>query len=113
MTPPVGKCFIAITMVTDVTFSADPSGLVAQTRQHVDGTVSGDEYGIRIANNGLEYIGTSAAAHNLSAGSETAQSGAGGLSVDSSNVFPKGITIYGRWISITPASGTIIAYIGE
>ena len=114
MTPPVGKCFIAITMITDVKFSADPSGLIAQTKQHIDGTVSGDEYGAVIATTqGLEYIGTSVAAHNLSADSETAISGAGGLIVDDSNVFPKGITIYGRWISIKPASGTIIAYLGE
>jgi hypothetical protein len=62
---------------------------------------------------GLEYIGTEAAAHNLSDGSETDISGSGGLQIDASNTFPKGVTIYGRWTEIDLTSGLCIAYIGE
>jgi len=96
MTPPTGKVFVAITMLTDVTF--DSSG------------------GLKADNdtaNGLEYINTESAAHNVSVGSETDVSGGGGLQVDVNNTFPKGVTIYGRFTEIDPASGTLIAYIGD
>ena len=113
ITPPVGKCIVAISMITDVEFDADPAGLVPQTKENIDGTVTGDEYGKDITTTqGLEYFGTTAA-HNLTAGNETAISGAGGVAVDDSNTFPKGLTIYGRWISVTPKTGTIVAYLGE
>ena len=97
MTPPTNKVFVAITMLTDCTFDSS-GGLKA----------SNDSAGA-----GLEYIGTEAAAHNLSVGSETTSSGGGGLQVDVSNTFPKGVTIYGRWTEIDPASGTCVAYIGD
>jgi len=104
MKPPTGKVFIAITMLADATFEA-LGGLVAQ--QDAAGA-------------GLEYISTETAAgvaqtaHDASDGSESALTGSGGLVVDSSNTFPKGITIYGRWTEIHPASGgPIIAYIGD
>lgn len=99
MTPPTGKVFVAITMLTDTTFDT-AGGLIAE--QDLE--------------NGLEYIttvdGSSAGdpAHN--AGSSTKVSGSGGLIVDVSNVFPRGLTIYGRWSEIDLASGSIIAYIG-
>ena len=38
---------------------------------------------------------------------------AGGLIINFSNVFPRGITIYGRYSEIDIASGSLIAYIGE
>mgnify|MGYP003651135951 FL=1 len=97
MTPPTNKVFVAITMLTNCTFDSS-GGLKA----------SNDSAGA-----GLEYIGTEAAAHNLSVGSETTSSGGGGLQVDVSNTFPKGVTIYGRWTEIDPAAGTCIAYIGD
>ena len=40
---------------------------------------------------------------------------AGGQIIDSSNVFPKGLTIFGRWDSFTiatDADGGVIAYLG-
>ena len=44
-------------------------------------------------------------------------SGAGGVVVDNSQVFPKGLTIYGRWTEIHPTAAAstagIIAYIGD
>jgi hypothetical protein len=97
MTPPTNKVFVAITMITDATFDSS-GGLKADNDS---------------AGAGLEYIGTEAAAHNLSVTSETTSSGGGGLQVDVSNIFPAGITIYGRWTEIEPASGTVIAYIGD
>ena len=95
-TPPTGKVFVAITMLADTTFDTS-AGLVADN----DTTA------------GLEYAGTDTAAHNVSVASETVSSGGGGVIVDVSNTFPKGITIYGRWTKINPASGLIIAYIGD
>ena len=104
MAPPTGKVFVAITMLADTTFDTS-AGLVAD---------NDDE-------NGLEYIGTvfardadgtaDDAAHDET--SSTATLGSGGVVVDVSNTFPKGVTIYGRWTSINPASGSFIAYIGE
>jgi len=39
-------------------------------------------------------------------------SGGNGDAIDSSNTFPTGMTIFGRWTGFTLASGTVIAYIG-
>ena len=41
--------------------------------------------------------------------------GTGGLTVDTSNSFPAGATIYGRWesVSLADSDGIIIAYFGE
>ena len=97
ITPPTNKVFVAITMLTDCTFDSS-GGLKADNDS---------------AGAGLEYIGTEAAAHNLSVASETVSSGGGGLQVDVSNTFPKGVTIYGRWTEIDLASGSVIAYIGK
>ena len=96
--PPTGKVFVAITFLADTVFDAS-GGLVADTTN--------------TAIDGLEYAGTEAAAHNLSDGSETAISGSGGLQIDASNTFPKGVTIYGRYTEIDLTSGMCIAYIGE
>jgi len=96
--PPLGKVFVAITMITDTTFDTGSGGLVADNDTA----------------NGLEYIGTATAAHDITSGSaSTATSGSGGDVVDVSNTFAAGITIYGRWTSINPAGGHIIAYIGN
>ena len=97
MTPPANKVFVAITMLANTTFDSS-GGLKA----------SNDSAGA-----GLEYVGTEAAAHNETVGAETASSGGGGLQVDVSNTFPKGVTIYGRWTEIDLAAGMVVAYIGE
>ena len=104
MAPPTGKVFVAITMLADTTFDTS-AGLVAD---------NDDE-------NGLEYIGTvfardadgtaDDAAHDET--SSTATLGSGGLQIDASNTFPKGVTIYGRYTEIDLTSGMCIAYIGE
>ena len=96
-TPPAGKVFVAIQFLTDTTFDAS-GGLVA------DNNVA----------NGLEYIGTEAAAHDAVLSPDLGESGTGGVQVDASNTFPKGMTIYGRWTEIDlNSTGTVIAYIGE
>ena len=38
--------------------------------------------------------------------------GAGGISV-ASQVFPKGLTIYGRWAAFKPSTGGVICYFGR
>ena len=43
----------------------------------------------------------------------TANTANNSVVVDTSVTFPKGVTIYGRWTKINPASGLIIAYIGD
>ena len=45
----------------------------------------------------------------------TAGAGASGVAVDSSNVFPKGVTIYGRWtsLSVNTDAETCICYLGD
>ena len=108
--PPDGKVFIAITMLDDTIFDAS-GGLVSQVNETVAlGTSSGKVLATEL---GLEWASTQAAAHNLADASETAISGSGGLQIDASNTFPKGVTIYGRYVEIDLTSGMCIAYIGE
>tara|TARA_R110002012_G_C11554812_1_gene602827 strand:+ start:27 stop:401 length:375 start_codon:yes stop_codon:yes gene_type:complete len=95
--PPTNKVFIAITMLEDTVFDAT-GGLIAETR--VNGATTNNI-----------YIGTDAAAHDLTAGGETVDEGTGGIVVDSVT-FPRGVTIYGRWTEIDVNSGKVIAYIG-
>ena len=100
ITPPTGKVFVAITFLTDTTLDTT-NGLVADND----------------LTNGIEYVGTvqgSDNAHDESVGSETAITGGGGKPIETANVFPKGLTIYGRWTKITTVtSGQYIAYIGD
>jgi len=96
-TPPTGKVFVAITMITDCQFD-NTTGLVA------DNDVA----------NGLEYMGTGTAAHDAALSPDLGESGTGGDAVANSIVFPKGVTIYGRWTSIDIASSQhCVAYIGN
>jgi len=83
---PTDHVFVAITFVTDTTFDSS-EGLKA---------VDSDR-----------FINTEAAATPLAGSS-------GGVQLDSSNTFPTGLTFYGRWTEIDPASGSgLIAYIGK
>ena len=92
--PPSNRVFIAITFLDQCVFDAS-GGLVADT-----------------SNSSLEFIGNTAA-HDASDGSETTISGSGGVVIDASNTFPKGVTIFGRWTEIDLTSGMLVAYIGE
>ena len=103
ITPPTGKVFVAITFLADCAVN-DTNGLDADNQTGTTTATAGP---------GLEYAGT-VAAHNLTVGSETDFSGGGGKIIDSSNTFPKGVTIYGRWTKITNSAATpMIAYIGN
>ena len=108
--PPNGKVFVAITFLADTIFDAS-GGLVSQTKENVSlGANTGKVLATEL---GLEWANTETAAHNVADGSETAISGSVGLQIDASNTFPKGVTIYGRYIEIDLTSGMCIAYIGE
>jgi len=87
--PPTNHIFAAITFLEDTVFDAT-GGLIAETA--------------------TKFINTDTAAHDLNAGAETEDQGTGGAVVDSV-VFPKGLTIFGRWIEIDVLSGKVIAYI--
>ena len=101
--PPTDKVFIAITIITENTTFDSSGGLVAE--QRVNNTISSS-----VTNN--IYIGTEAAAHDLTGGAETVDEGSGGKVVDSVD-FPAGVTLFGRWTEIDVADGAIVAYIGE
>ena len=102
--PPVGKVFVAITMIEDTNFDT-ALGLVADNNSE----------------HGLEYVGSDFARDadgtlNDSAHdgvSPTATLGSGGQKVDQSDTFPRGLTIYGRWTAVNLNSGSVIAYIGD
>ena len=86
ITPPTGKVIVAIQFLEDTTLA----GLVADT-----------EYG----NDAAFFSHTTAVAGNGGNASET----------DAATVFPKGMTIYGRWTSVTTptsATGGVILYFG-
>jgi len=97
ITPPDGKVFVAITFLNDTTLDAS-GGLVA------DNNVA----------SGIEFFNTEGAAHDAVLSPDLGESGTGGVQVDASNTFPKGITIYGRYTEVDVATGgPIIAYIGD
>ena len=86
VTPPSGKVIVAMTFLEDTVLSA----MVADT-----GVVDT-----------AYFSHTTAVANN----------GGGAAETDGATSFPKGITVYGRWTSVTPAAdadGGIIVYFGE
>ena len=97
ITPPSGKVFVAITFLVDTTLNTS-LGLVA------DNDVTA----------GLEYFGSDTLAHDTVLNPDLGESGTGGVAVTTATVFPKGLTIYGRWTKVTTiTSGQYIAYIGN
>ena len=93
LTPPDGMVIVAITMLDDTVFSA----LTADT------------------NNSLVYGSTES--NNAYFGITNGNTNGNGEVVDTGIVFPKGITIYGRWtvVSLNTAqtTGGIICYFGK
>mgnify|MGYP003648356141 CR=1 FL=1 len=93
--PPDGYIICAITFMADTVLKAD-GGLVAEN----SGT------------NSKRFISTQNAAHTTGAGDE----GTGGIQIANNNIFPKGLTIYGRWIQFqvkdADTDGGIIIYLG-
>ena len=102
ITPPTNKVFIAITFLNDTVLE-----ILSQQATGLVGDTSDADY---------EHVCTTVAAHNLTAGKETAIRGAGGVILDSRNTIKAGTTIYGRWTSVEIANGgagMLIAYIGK
>ncbi len=85
--PPTGKVIVAIQFLADTTLSV----LTPDDTQGNDAAFFG--LATQVAGNGTN--------------SET---------IDSTQIFPKGLTIYGRWTAVTAAAdadGGIICYFGE
>jgi len=97
--PPAGKVIVAITFMSDLTFSALTAELPT------DATFKGPQTSAGVAETNCIGIAT-----------QTAANGADSQVVDTSNKFPKGITIYGRWkqlrLQTTDTTGGVIAYYG-
>ena len=79
-----GRVFVAIQFLEDTVFSSADTGLKS----------AGDRQ-----------------TYPDSSGGSTSISAANGVSTDG-EIFPAGITIYGRWLSFQLASGLVIAYVG-
>ena len=105
LAPPTGMVIIAVTFLEDVKLD------VLTPELHTDATFRGPTF---------DDSGTTRAQINsFGVATQTAKNGANSTAVDSSNVFPKGLTIYGRWTALSAASGGInstggcIAYFGK
>jgi hypothetical protein len=97
MTPPTGKVFVAIHFLEATTLATN-GGLVAQND----------------VSNGIEYAGTTTAAHDAALSPDLGESGTGGTVIDVSNSIPAGTIIYGRYTQVkASANKMIIAYIGN
>ena len=101
--PPAGKVVIAITFMSDLKFSALTAELPS------DATFKGPQTSAGVAETNSFGTVTQTAANGTQAGTT-------GYSVDASNVFPKGLTIFGRWkgftLSAADSTGGVIAYFG-
>ena len=105
--PPTDMVFIALTFLTDTKFDAS-GGLVAESFK---AAVAGG--GTTVGDTEYNYITTEGAAHDQTAGNANVEKGELGNQVDNDNIFPAGVTIYGRWTEIEPSEGTVIAYLGR
>ena len=83
ITPPSGRVFVAITIVEAAEFTK------------LEAELTGGE---------SLYISTAGTASTT---------GPPGYLIDASNVFPAGITIFGRWNKINLDLGVVIAYLGK
>ena len=88
--PPKGSVIVAITMLDDVAFAV----LTADT--HLNGANVANQQG----GDGIAYFGTGTQilANGIDADNTDAIQS---LAVATSVVFPKGLTIYGRWTSVS------------
>ena len=112
--PPTGKVIIAITMMHDAVFQ------VLLPELPTDATFKGPvDNGDNQGNAGVfgGTLSTPVAETNcIGIATQTAANGADSQVVDTTNRFPKGITIYGRWkqlrLQTTDTTGGVIAYYG-
>ena len=98
VTPPSGRVIVAITFLEDTTLSA----LTPAQDMLLDGTTGAD-----LAGSAISFGSTAALGVN----------GGNAAEIDAGTVFPKGLTIYGRWSSVDPSAasttGGIICYFGH
>ncbi len=96
---------------------APPAGMVIAAIQFC-GTAT---LSALVSEDNNKFINHDIAANNLTAGnetgasSETATEGSGGEALGTGQSFTAGMTIYGRWTSLTvtdPVAGPVIAYFG-
>jgi len=101
--PPAGKVVIAITFMSDLKFSALTAELPS------DATFKGPQTSAGVAETNSFGTVTQTAANGTQAATT-------GYSVAAANVFPKGLTIFGRWkgftLSAADSAGGVIAYFG-
>ena len=94
-TPPTGKVIVAIQFLADT----ELSGLVADTSQ-IDATPAAGNTGF------FSHSAPNTVVH-----------GTGADAIDNATIFPRGLTIYGRWTSVTletaDADGGFICYFGQ
>ena len=101
LTPPTGKVIVAVTCIQDTSFTHLTQELPT------DATFKGPKTSAGVAE--TNSFGTTA---NIAA-----SNGANSDAVAASDVFPKGITIYGRWKAVTlntstTATSQVIVYYG-
>mgnify|MGYP003139810348 CR=1 FL=1 len=89
-TPPSGLVVVAITIIDDIKFAA----LTPDTSGYTDGTTGAE---------GMAYFGTT---------TPVGRNGTNADAVPTSDVFPRGITIYGRWTTVDLSQGAVILYFG-
>ena len=105
LTASTAKYYVcAVTMITDVTF---------QALETIDG-------GVNMGMGDTAFFGTDVLAidshWNAAAADTTAETNEDSDPITTSDTFPKGITIYGRWTSVeigNGKTGSLIAYIGD
>tara|TARA_R110000787_G_scaffold95240_1_gene198239 strand:- start:107 stop:499 length:393 start_codon:yes stop_codon:yes gene_type:complete len=103
--PPAGKVIIAITMLEDVSFLAT-TGLIGDASYTASGSASVDD--------GVSYIGSGT--QFLANGMDNDGDAVTSAILANSVIFPKGITIYGRWTRFQLKAGYthgVIVYYGE
>ena len=93
----ISLLIVSITFLEDTTLTA----LTPATDMLLDGTTGAD-----LAGSAISFGSTTAKDVN----------GANAAEIDASTIFPRGLTIYGRWSSVDPSSasttGGIICYFG-
>jgi len=104
---PTGKIIVAITMLEDVAFHAT-NGLANDTSFHRPTTSAALE-------DGVSYFGTTA--QTLANGEDDDGDAITSVVVANTVLFPKGLTVYGRWtrckLSETYTHGVIVYYAPE
>ena len=97
LTPPAGRVIVAITFLEDTTLTS----LTPASDMVLDFPTGAD-----LAGSAISFGNNAAKAVN----------GGNAAEIDNATVFPKGLTIYGRWSSVQPngasATGGIICYYG-